>query len=84
MLITWQSSEVFSIRLEGDREFVAVFPVHPRTAKILEQSSVDKIILFEPLSYFEFIYLVHIRGAITDSGGIRGDTVLGIPCIPFG
>jgi UDP-N-acetylglucosamine 2-epimerase (non-hydrolysing) len=64
---------------------VAVFPVHPRTGKNLEQSSwkSDKIILVEPLSYFEFIYLVqHSGGAITDSGGIQEETtVLGIPCI---
>lgn len=64
---------------------VAVFPVHPRTAKNLEQSSwtSDKIILVEPMSYFEFIYLVqHSAGAITDSGGIQEETtVLGVPCI---
>jgi len=69
----------------GIENSVAVFPVHPRTAKKLEQSSwkSDKIILIEPLSYFEFIYLVqHSAGAITDSGGIQEETtVMGVPCI---
>lgn len=63
----------------------AIFPIHPRTAKHLEQSAwkSDKIILVEPLSYFEFIYLVQqSTGAITDSGGIQEETtVLGVPCI---
>jgi UDP-N-acetylglucosamine 2-epimerase (non-hydrolysing) len=37
----------------------------------------------EPLSYFEFVYLVkESTGVITDSGGVQEETtVLGIPCI---
>jgi UDP-N-acetylglucosamine 2-epimerase (non-hydrolysing) len=69
----------------GIENYVAVFPVHPRTAKNLEQSSwkSSKIILVEPLSYFEFIYLVEgSAGAITDSGGIQEETtVLRVPCV---
>jgi len=62
-----------------------IFPVHPRTAKILEASGevFPEIRQVNPLGYLEFIHLV--RGAaavVTDSGGITEEaTVLGIPCL---
>lgn len=71
-----------------------IFPVHPRTAKIIESIyssdslSPDTLVplslhLIEPLGYLEFNYLVqHSNAVITDSGGITEETtVMGIPCI---
>jgi UDP-N-acetylglucosamine 2-epimerase (non-hydrolysing) len=62
-----------------------VFPVHPRTAKILEALSIEapNLLVVEPLSYLEFNYLVkHSKGVITDSGGITEETtVMGVPCM---
>lgn len=62
-----------------------IFPVHPRTARILNQIGVSapNLHFVEPLSYLEFNYLVsHAFGVITDSGGITEETtVLGIPCM---
>ncbi len=62
-----------------------IFPVHPRTAKQIENIGIDikDILLLEPMTYFEFIYLIkNSRGIITDSGGITEEaTVLGIPCM---
>ncbi len=63
-----------------------VFPVHPRTRKILEDANYqapEKLIMIDPLSYLEFNYLVENSFAvITDSGGITEETtVLGIPCL---
>lgn len=62
-----------------------VFPVHPRTAKILTALGVEADNLFytEPLSYLEFNYLVsRAKAVITDSGGITEETtVMGIPCM---
>lgn len=62
-----------------------VFPVHPRTRKVLDQLNVNNSRLFvcEPLPYLEFNYLVqHSRAVITDSGGITEETtVMGIPCM---
>jgi len=62
-----------------------VFPVHPRTKKILDELGIhhQNIIYTEPLGYLEFIYLVkHARAVITDSGGITEETtVLNIPCL---
>jgi UDP-N-acetylglucosamine 2-epimerase (non-hydrolysing) len=62
-----------------------IFPVHPRTAKILEVSGelFPGIRQVDPLGYLEFIHLVRGAAAIvTDSGGITEEaTVLGIPCL---
>jgi len=62
-----------------------VFPVHPRTAKILENLKIHHSLLhtIEPLGYLEFNYLVeHAKAVITDSGGITEETtVLGVPCM---
>lgn len=62
-----------------------VFPVHPRTAKILENSGVNhpRLHLIEPLGYLEFNYLVErAKAVVTDSGGITEETtVMGVPCM---
>lgn len=62
-----------------------LFPVHPRTAKILSKADVDahNLHLIDPLGYLEFNYLVeHAKVVITDSGGITEETtVMGVPCI---
>jgi UDP-N-acetylglucosamine 2-epimerase (non-hydrolysing) len=69
----------------GTEQYPVLFPVHPRTRKILEGISYhhDRVIQMEPLGYLEFIYLVkNARSIITDSGGITEEaTVLGVPCI---
>ena len=61
-----------------------VFPVHPRTAKILEAVELEfpDLRLVDPLGYLEFNYLVkHAKAVITDSGGITEETtVMGVPC----
>ena len=62
-----------------------IFPVHPRTAKILQGLGIkhDQLHTIEPLGYLEFNYLVeNALAVITDSGGITEETtVLGIPCM---
>jgi len=62
-----------------------IFPVHPRTAKIIELLEIkhSNLYLIEPQGYLEFNYLVEkSKAVITDSGGITEETtVLGIPCI---
>lgn len=67
------------------KDLPLVFPVHPRTAKILSNLGInhDRLHMIEPLGYLEFNYLVERSYAvITDSGGITEETtVLGIPCM---
>lgn len=66
-------------------ELPVVFPVHPRTKKILDSIGFNnpRLLLADPLPYLEFIYLVkHAVAIITDSGGITEEaTVLGVPCM---
>lgn len=62
-----------------------IFPVHPRTAKILQNLDIEAPNLFytQPMGYLEFNYLVRDAFAvITDSGGITEETtVMGVPCM---
>ncbi len=69
----------------NSQDLPLVFPVHPRTAKILEQLNVNhpRLHMVEPLSYLEFNYLVEkAKAVITDSGGITEEaSVMGVPCL---
>jgi UDP-N-acetylglucosamine 2-epimerase (non-hydrolysing) len=62
-----------------------IFPVHPRTAKILQSLNIGhpQLYTIEPLGYLEFNYLVeNALAVITDSGGITEETtVMGVPCM---
>ncbi|MGB7589384.1 MAG: UDP-N-acetylglucosamine 2-epimerase (non-hydrolyzing) [Solirubrobacterales bacterium] len=66
------------------REMPVVFPVHPRTRKMMEAVESDHpgLLLTEPLGYIDFLSLLADAGAVlTDSGGIQEETTfLGIPC----
>ncbi len=67
-----------------------VFPVHPRTRKMVEEfklldrvNGAPGLRLTEPLGYLDFLKLMmHARLLLTDSGGIQEETTfLGIPCL---
>lgn len=68
-----------------------VFPVHPRTRKIMETAGLTGerashgglVKLIEPLGYHDFLNLIiHAQLLITDSGGIQEETTyLGVPCL---
>jgi UDP-N-acetylglucosamine 2-epimerase (non-hydrolysing) len=66
------------------REMPVVFPVHPRTRKMMERIDADHpgLLLIDPLGYLDFLSLLADAGAVlTDSGGIQEETTyLGIPC----
>lgn len=67
------------------KDLPLVFPVHPRTAKIMKNLGIshERLHMVEPLGYLEFNYLVErSKAVITDSGGITEETtVMGIPCM---
>ena len=69
----------------SSRGMPIIFPVHPRTKKILQTMGITfkQIHLVEPMSYLEFNFLVERSFAvITDSGGITEETtVFGVPCL---
>jgi UDP-N-acetylglucosamine 2-epimerase (non-hydrolysing) len=73
-------------RLEDvSRELPVIFPVHPRTRKMIELMdfrSAAAVKLIEPVSYLEFLSLEADAAAVlTDSGGVQEETTyLGVPC----
>jgi UDP-N-acetylglucosamine 2-epimerase (non-hydrolysing) len=71
--------------LENVNGIPVVFPVHPRTAKVLEKLGMNapNLHMIGPLPYLEFNYLVkNSKVVLTDSGGITEETtVMGIPCL---
>lgn len=74
-------------------EIPIVFPIHPRTKKMIEKFGLEGYFssspnphglwMTEPLGYLEFLHLnMHAAMVFTDSGGLQEEsTVLGVPCI---
>jgi UDP-N-acetylglucosamine 2-epimerase (non-hydrolysing) len=77
--------ELMEELIAHSRDLPLLFPVHPRTAKMLSKIGIahSRLHTVEPLSYLEFNYLVqHSKAVITDSGGITEETtIMGIPCM---
>ena len=77
--------EILKVIEKGAAGHFVIFPVHPRTRKNFDQmgGGFEFIIPIDPLSYFQFVYLIqNARAVITDSGGVQEETtVLEIPCI---
>jgi len=71
--------------VKESNEYPIIFPVHPRTKKLLERLNLtfNNLHYVEPLGYLQFNYLVkNALGVLTDSGGITEETtVMNVPCI---
>ena len=71
--------------INNTQDMQLVFPVHPRTKKILNELCIEheRLHMVDPMSYLEFNYLVERSFAVvTDSGGITEETtVMGVPCL---
>ena len=67
------------------QELPLVFPVHPRTEKILNALDLDlsQIRRISPLGYLEMLNLTaQAQVVLTDSGGLQEETTaLGVPCV---
>jgi UDP-N-acetylglucosamine 2-epimerase (non-hydrolysing) len=78
-------SSLLSAIAEGAQGAQVIFPVHPRTAKRLNDTGQAPrgLRCIGPLPYLEFNYLVkNAKAVITDSGGITEEaTVFGVPCL---
>jgi UDP-N-acetylglucosamine 2-epimerase (non-hydrolysing) len=63
-------------------ELPVVFPVHPRTRKMLGGADYPGVELIDPVGYLDFLSLeAHAGAVLTDSGGIQEETTyLGVPC----
>lgn len=70
-----------------------LFPIHPRTRKMMEQCGLDRMLSrtdtptglwpMEPFGYLELLHLnMDAAMILTDSGGLQEEsTVLGVPCL---
>ena len=85
--------EILDALTEISKKMPIVFPMHPRTRKMVESFGFNDYFNFgnrangiwvtEPLGYLEFLHLnMNAKLVLTDSGGLQEETtVLGVPCI---
>lgn len=75
---------------EIQRSIALVWPVHPRSEKMLDEfhlreelSKNPNLITTKPVSYVDSLHLMtHATFVMTDSGGVQEETtVLGVPCL---
>jgi UDP-N-acetylglucosamine 2-epimerase (non-hydrolysing) len=83
-------AEIFAALAEIARDLPIIFPVHPRTRRVVTEhglpavpSASAGIHLSDPLGYIDFLSLtMEARLVLTDSGGLQEETtILGIPCV---
>lgn len=83
-------SEIFDILTSISEYIKIIYPVHPRTRKMIKSlgfadkfAGITNLTMIDPLGYIDFIKLVkNSLCVLTDSGGIQEEsTVLGIPCL---
>jgi len=79
---------IYGVLEELSRTIPVVFPVHPRTRKMMYEAGIgtsedNDLKLIDPIGYLDFVKAMkHARLVITDSGGIQEETtVLGVPCL---
>ena len=81
---------IVEVMTELSRQLPIIWPIHPRSRKMLDQigltpqiESSPGIQLTEPMGYLDMLTLNrHARLILTDSGGLQEEAVvLGIPCI---
>ncbi len=83
-------SEICDIIKTISQQIPIVYPVHPRTRKMItehgfikEFEDLNNLLMIEPVGYIDFIKLLkESKFVLTDSGGIQEETtVLKIPCL---
>jgi len=78
------------VEILKDLPMRAVYPMHPRTRKKLEEfglmdklEEIENLIVTKPLGYLDFLKLEKNAFAVmTDSGGLQEESIiLGVPCL---
>lgn len=82
----YQFKRIVAFVNEVTRDRNVILPIHPRTKKIYESSSVtfaDNVSIIEPVSYFDLVMLLSKSSRLlTDSGGMQKEAYwLKVPCI---
>ena len=78
---------ILSALSEISKECTIVFPIHPRTLRILREANkldlLRKLVILEPTDYFEMQRLqIDAKVILTDSGGIQKEAFFHrVPCI---
>lgn len=77
---------IFEALEEISRGLPLIFPVHPRTRKMLGKHGMElpeNVAALDPLGFRDALYLwKDARVVLTDSGGLQEETTaLGVPCI---
>lgn len=74
--------------LHTEYSLPVIFPMHPRTQKMIEQFGIAKtqmsgIMTIAPVGFLDFLQLEsNARLVLTDSGGVQEETcILGVPCV---
>jgi UDP-N-acetylglucosamine 2-epimerase (non-hydrolysing) len=82
--------EIYEILKTTAGRIKIVYPVHPRTKKMMERhallesfAGLDNFLMVNPLGYIDFLHLVkNSKFVLTDSGGIQEETtLLKVPCL---
>ena len=78
-------ADVLARLVEVSRDLPVIFPVHPRTSKMIASMNLTplpSLQMIGPVSYLEFLSLeADARAVLTDSGGVQEETTyLGVPC----
>ena len=81
-----QTAKIAGALNEISRDIPIIFPVHPRTNKMLESFDIksnNRVTLLEPLGFRESLFLwKEAVMVMNDSGGLQEETTaLGVPCI---
>lgn len=84
--ITFLSNIIKALSYKEDIKII--FPIHPRTEKIIKNYNLKKKIgkniqIIKPVGYFDFLWLQkNAKKILTDSGGVQKEAyILKIPCI---
>jgi len=81
-----QLRRLFEVLGRLNQDIPVVFPIHPRTAKAVEENlggMKPDLHMTDPLGYLDFLRLLtDAQMVLTDSGGIQEETTaLGVPCL---